>query len=193
MEEIMDIENLINFLNPYIIEIRKCAPFQYKGILYQSGLYVLVDNAVLYVFNLATKIDPSITFCFESNGTSIVPSSQTMEVFYKNSEIQYDISHTCNMVYNDPELHNDEKFMAMATAKASEGAGFYFINASIGSIMTTVFPGLPSIQKSDKIELKVFNIDTSKLLINYTIFKKKLGRTYDIYYKIINVNSPLRC
>jgi hypothetical protein len=69
---------------------------------------------------------------------------------------------------------------------------FYFINTSIATVCTTVFPGLPSLQKSDSVELKVYNVGDGKLLINYTIFKKKLKVTYDIFYKIINVNCPLR-
>ncbi len=186
-------ENILTFIKPFITEATKTGGGLYEGVLYQSYLYILVEGAVLYKIDLSGLVDPAITFPFDrltiSDG---ILTRNNMTPYYKYAEINSIISHTSNMVYHDPDLQDDPKFMAMATAKASEGAGFYFINTSIATVCTTVFPGLPSLQKSDSVELKVYNVDDGKLLINYTIFKKKLKVTYDIYYKIINVNCPLR-
>jgi hypothetical protein len=187
-------ENITVFLKPYIAEATKTGASRYEGILYQSYLYILVENTVLYKMDLSAVVDPNISYYFNNetinNGSN--PVGSNMGPYYKYAEINSIISHTSNMVYHDPDLQDDPKFMAMATAKASEGAGFYFINTSIATVCTTVFPGLPSLQKSDSVELKVYNVGDGKLLINYTIFKKKLKVTYDIFYKIINVNCPLR-
>ena len=187
-------DNIRVFLQPYITEIKKSGPdLLFKGLLYNSKLYILVEEAVLYVMDLSEKVGPSVSYSFNQDSISdpniYVPLD--MSVYYKFQEITYN-AHIDNMVYHDPVLHEDPKFMALATAKASEGAGFYFINTSIASIFTTVYPGLPAVQKMDKIELKVWNIGDNKLLINYLIQKKKMGITYDIYYKIINVNAPIR-
>lgn len=186
-------ENILEFLKPYIAEIKKSGAGRYEGVLYQSNLYILVENSVLYIMDLSTLVDPGFTYTF--NNISIDTSTDApsnLNPYYKYAEIQSIISHTSNMVYHDPDLQDDPKFMALVTAKASDGAGFYFINTSINTIFTTVFPGLPSIQKTDSVGIKVYNIGDGKLLINYTVFKKKLKVTYEIFYKIINVNCPLR-
>ena len=186
-------ENILEFLKPYIVEVKKSGAGRYEGVLYQSYLYILVENSVLYVMDLTTLVDPAFTYAFNnvSIDTGIV-APINMNPYYKYADLQSIISHTSNMVYHDPDLQDDPKFMALATAKASDGAGFYFINTSIATIFTTVFPGLPSLQKTDAVGLKVYDIGEGKLLINYTVFKKKLKVTYEIFYKIINVNCPLR-
>lgn len=187
------IENILNFIKPFVAEAAKTGADRYEGVLYQSYLYIFVEGSVLYKMNLTGLVDPSITFPFNnatiSNG---IVAPNNMAPYYKYAEINSIISHTNNMVYHDPDLQDDPKFMALATAKASDGAGFYFINTSIATICTTVFPGLPSLQKSDSVGIKVYNLTDGKLLINYTVFKKKLKVAYEIYYKIINVNCPLR-
>ena len=186
-------ENILEFLKPYIAEVKKSGAGRYEGVLYQSKLYVLVENSVLYIMDLSTLVDPAFTYAF--NNVSIdtgIDAPINMNPYYKYAEICSTISHTSNMVYHDPDLQDDQNFMALATAKASDGAGFYFINTSIATIFTTVFPGLPSLQKTDSVGIKVYDIGDGKLLINYTVFKKKLKVTYEIFYKIINVNCPLR-
>lgn len=186
-------ENILTFIKPYITEATKTGGARYEGVLYQSYLYILVEGAVLYKMDLNGLVDPTMTFPFNNLTISDgILSPNNMNPYYKYAEINSIISHTSNMVYHDPDLQDDPNFMAMATAKASDGAGFYFINTSIAAICTTVFPGLPSLQKSDSVGLKVYNIGDGKLLINYTVFKKKLKVAYEIYYKIINVNCPLR-
>lgn len=186
-------QTILNFIKPFVAEAAKTGADRYEGVLYQSYLYILVEGSVLYKMDLTGLVDPSITFPFDhltiSDGILI---RNNMTPYYKYAEINSIISHTSNMVYHDPDLQDDPKFMALATAKASEGAGFYFINTSISTICTTVFPGLPSLQKSDSVGIKVYNLLDGKLLINYTVFKKKLKVAYEIYYKIINVNCPLR-
>jgi len=186
-------ENILTFIKPFIAEATKTGGGRYEGVLYQSYLYILVEGAVLYKIDLSGSVDPMITFPFNNMTiTDGILSPNNMNPYYKYAEINSIISHTSNMVYHDPDLQDDPNFMALATAKASEGAGFYFINTSISTICTTVFPGLPYLQKSDSVGLKVYNIGDGKLLINYTVFKKKLKVAYEIYYKIINVNCPLR-
>lgn len=181
-----NIESILEFLNPYIKGA--IAAGDYKAYLFQSTLYIMQDNATITRLDLSTKIDPNLCLSLDS-GVLVQDNSF---VYQKYLEIQSLISHTNNMVYEDPVLMEDPEFFKLTNMKASDGAAWYFINTSIATIFIPVFLGLPNVKKQDVVSLRVYHMVDNRYLIRYTVFKKKLGCSYDLYYQILNVNNPLR-
>lgn len=182
-----NIDYILEFLKPYIKSM--VAAGDYQAYLYQSTLYILVDNAAIFSMNLSTMVDPNFCISLDSKGLC----QNNIFVYQKMIEVKSIISHTNNtLVYEDPVLMEDPKFVKLANAKASDGAGWYFMNTSIATIFIPVFLGLPSIKKQDQVGIKVYYIGDNKFMIHYNVFKKKLGTSYDLYYQILNVNCPLR-
>ena len=185
----MDNSNLIDFLKPYLKSMVPAGAF--KAYLCNSTLYTLYDNAVLSCMGLPSMVDPHINISINELGLCNVDNSW---VYQKYISI-LPFTHIDNMVYDDPNLMEDKYFEEIVLAKSTEGAKWYFINTSIDTIFVPVYNGLPSVKKGDHVRLRVFNIDhirNDMYLINYTISKKKLNISYDLYYQILNVNHPLR-
>ena len=188
----MNLDDLIMFIKPYIQGMAKSVSAE---ILLVNGiLYMLADNSVVYTMDLSTKVGPErYRLHYETGNITPVETDGRIsnDLIVKVNQCLSDV-HPNNMIFENPDLDQDEKFMEMAFAKASAGASFYFINTKLYPTFIPVFTGFPLLNKGDKIGLKVYDIGNYKLLVNYTIFKKKFGSSYDMFFHILNVNRPLR-
>lgn len=177
--EYTNLEFYNGLLEPIIKSIVK--GISYEWILMNSNLYIMADDCILYIINLETKVDNNIC----------LSSKEKNNIFGKAYNIIAQ-AHINNIIYDNPELDKDPKFMELATAKSSAGAGFYYIDTALYTTFIPVFNGLPYLTKGDKVGVKLYEIEKNKILVNMTVFKKKLCCSYDLYYYIINVNRPIR-
>lgn len=185
-------DSIIDFLSGYISGMIKST---YCRVTLSNGiLYVMADYSVIYMIDLSNKIDRSTYMEFEfdaGKAFNVVTHKNNNEVTIKANQC-LSVIHSNNMVYENPNLLEDPKFTELVFAKAGEGAGFYFINTSIYPTFIPVFNGFPALNKADTVGIRVFDIGNYKLMVNYTVYKKKFGCSYDMYFNILNVNRPLR-
>lgn len=188
----MSLDEMILFVKPYVQGMAKSVSAE---ILLVNGiLYMLADNSVVYTMDLSTKIGPDrYRFHYETGNITPVETDGRVsnDIIVKVNQCLSDV-HPNNMIFENPDLDQDKTFIDMAFAKAGNGASFYFINTKLYPTFIPVFNGLPLLNKGDKIGLNVYDIGTNKLLINYNIFKKKFGCSYNVYFHVLNVNRPLR-
>jgi len=178
---------ILEFLKPYVKAMVSSG--DYQAFLYHSNLYIMVDNAALFKMDLSTKVDPNICLSFDRSQNT---NMNNISVYTKYCEISPNL-HTNNMVYEDPAIMEDPKFEnCVNNLKTSDGAQWYFINTSLCTIFIPLFLGFPNVKKQDNVEIRVHYLGNNMFMIHYTVFKKKFGTSYDLYYQIINVNSPLR-
>lgn len=165
--------------------------------VYNSSLIILLDNTVLYHTNLNGKLDPQIT-CGFSNYTGDLNFTNSNDILIKLIRKLEEIQSICidpNMIYNDPTATNDPAFYEAATQKATDGASFYFINNSHlnNNIFIPLFSGLLTLNKGDTVGLSVFKApEQYQYITNMTIFKKKINNYVNAYYRVLDVNRPLR-
>lgn len=163
--------------------------------LSNSILLVLIDNTVLYSADLSGKIDPNIHYGFHNSidnfSDHIVDYNEITRLFYKYHEIKNDQLYN-NKIYEDYNLREDPKFEEYINNKADNGASFYFINASNSIPFIPIFSGLPILSKPDKAGIELYDLGNHIILTNMKIFKKKLNLHYDLYYKVLDINRPMR-
>lgn len=164
--------------------------------VYSSNLLILLDDTVLYTVNLSGKIDPNITCGFTNYGSFDFTNSSAIliKLIRKQEEMQM-ICTEGNVIYNDPTATEDKSFYAAATLKATEGASFYFINNSHlnNNIFIPLFSGLLTLNKGDTVGLSVFKApEQYQYIANMVLFKKKINHSVNIYYRVLDVNRPLR-
>lgn len=163
--------------------------------LSNSILIVIADNTVLYSMDLSGKIDPNINYGYRNNydnySSHVVDYNLIPKLFYKYHEFQTDQLYN-NKIYEDENLREDPTYEKYLGNKATDGASFYFMNASNCTPFIPVFSGLPIISKQDRIGVNLFDLSNNIILVNYKIFKKKLNLHYNLYFKILDINRPIR-
>jgi hypothetical protein len=98
-----------------------------------------------------------------------------------------------NKIFENDNLREDQKFEECINVNATDGATFYFMNANNNTTpFIPVFSGLPILNKNDKLKIELYDCNNHNVLVRMIIFKKKLNIPYDLYYKILDVNRPIR-
>jgi len=179
----------INFINDLCESISKGV--NYKAVLYMGGLYIFADDTVFYFVDLTTKfLDEEYSFYRVGSSKYPLDENTKVNIVHKYYELK---SLMTNKFYENLSILEDEKFNQLVNAKTTDGAGFYFINSfDKENIFIPVFNGLPSLNKKDTVALEIFDIGNHKFLVKMTVFKKKYNLSYELIYKILNVNRPLR-
>ena len=164
--------------------------------VYNAHLYIIADRTIFYTIDLSGKIDPNVLFGYhnqmDSFSTIIQDENMISKVLDKYKELRA-IELYNNKIYEDDSLRQDEVFEECVGAKATDGASFYFMKANNNTTpFIPVFSGLPILNKNDNIKIELFECGQYNVLVHMTISKKKLGNPYDLYYKILDVNRPIR-
>ena len=164
--------------------------------VYNAHLYVIADRTVFYTIDLSSKLDPNLIFAYHNlmdNFSAIVEDQYTLNrVLEKYRELKA-IELYNNKIFEDDNLREDQKFEECVNAKATEGASFFFMNANNNTTpFIPVFSGLPILNKNDKLKIELYECGAYNVLVRMIVFKKKLNIPYDLYYKILDVNRPIR-
>ena len=164
--------------------------------VYDAHLYIIADRTVLYCIDLTGKLDQNILIGYHNlmdDFTAIIPDEYTFnKVLNKYRELKA-IELNNNKIYENDNLRDDQKFESCTGAKASDGASFYFMNANNNTTpFIPVFSGLPLLNKNDKVRIELYDCGAYNNLVRMIIYKKKLNIPYDMYYKILDVNRPIR-
>ena len=94
-----------------------------------------------------------------------------------------------NILANEPELRGNLEFERLISLKAADGANFLQIagNNLNCNYFVPIFSGFPSINKSDKIGIQIYNLDIAHVVVVMNIFKKKLKREYKMCFRILKM------
>lgn len=80
----------------------------------------------------------------------------------------YEISN-CSNVYEDADLKSDINFMRCMSAKTFNGMQMYIKD----NYAMSLFSGLIAVNKDDKVQLKVYDINEFSFISNFIVYKKK--------------------
>lgn len=160
-----------------------------EGVAINGRIILLKDDTALYVLS-DNNIMTNNPIYYNTTEYLYLYENQISE---KVNRIYNNIMSmsSCPIIYYDDNPRNDEKFEAYVNCKATEGANFYYIDAKGCTPFIPIMKSFPSLTKADKINLTVYDTGNNILLVKYTVTKKKLNITYDIYFTILNVNRPL--
>jgi hypothetical protein len=164
--------------------------------VYNAHLYIIADRTVLYHIDLSGKLDPNILFGYHNsmdNFSEVSIDEYTVNrVLNKYRELKgYELNN--NKIYENNSLREDPIFEKYISVKATDGASFYFMNATNNTTpFIPIFSGLPLLSKGDSVKIELYDCGMYNVLVRMIIYKKKLNNSYDLYYKILDVNRPIR-
>ena len=162
-----------------------------------NTLVIIVFNTTIYEVKMDNCIPmPAIAFkCSdvmelegEDEGIDDIILKDKMKYcyyYYKNIECK------SPRVAEQPILRNNEEFERCISVKAADGAQFFKVPGNnIGEcFMVPIFAGFPSLNKTDNIGIYVYDLqdEYKHLLIHMNIFKKKIGKDINMYFRTINI------
>ncbi len=182
----------IDYINTVITSVvRGC---DYEVALYGGNLYIFADNSVYYKIDLSPVLGFELLYGAKKFEGDVFPIeiNEFNMIIQKYQEITSTIN-PANLLYENINVMEDPNFSELNNMKASDGAGFYYINIIDKYICIPVFAGLPLLNKSDKAYLSIYRGTLpSEFVVYYRITKKKLKTTYDIVFKVLDINRPIR-
>lgn len=95
-----------------------------------------------------------------------------------------------NMVANDPDLRSNPDFEMLTTLKSADGAKLFKIpGLKLGTFYhVPIFSGFPVLNKTDKIGISVYDLYDGHLFIEMDILKKKINKTYKMFFRVLNLS-----
>lgn len=171
--------------------VRGC---DYEVALFKGNLYIFSDNSVYFVVNVSNTLGLELRYGCKKFESEIYPIdiNQYNNIISKYRNLISTINPQ-NLLYENINVIEDEAFQKLNNLRASDGSGFYYINLPEKTICIPVFGGLPLLNKSDTVCLDIYRgTIPTEYIVNYKVNKKKLKTTYDIVFKILDINRPIR-
>ena len=100
---------------------------------------------------------------------------------YMNLIQSYQLINTADNVQDDILF---QKYMEM---KADDGCELYRIGQPGNMSFFSIFAGFPKMNKSDKLNLYSYRVDEYSQINRMELFKKKVNRVVDIYYRAMDL------
>ena len=92
---------------------------------------------------------------------------------------------------HDPDVRGIDEFEKLISMKAYEGLKFYkmFSENVNKCYFIPIFSRFPNINKADKAGISVYDLEDGYLLIEMNIFKKKINKQINMFYRTVNLNG----
>lgn len=158
--------------NKIMVTVRDTAIYftELKNIEYLPSLY----------FNLANTLNlPDDDYIFNPN------LMNTLNILYS----KYIIT-PHKLLAQELNVTNNERFAKYFLLKSSDSAKFLQINnINTNDIyFIPIFSGFPIVNKADKLDINVYEFYGNYLLVEFKIYKKKIGRDMSILFKTLKLN-----
>lgn len=182
---------ILDYVRNIVVNVIKIKVDQvYNGIVLAGGLYLLIDDTIMLIFDLSNKIPPEVKLTF--NRESLIEDRvECNPIIFKDIEnkVHYyaSFSNEINAYWSNYDLREDPLFESMLQNKASDGTSFYFIDRYGKKQFIPVSKSLFSLNKGDTISGYVNCIDDITDLCTFHIFRKKAKISYTLLFRIINV------
>lgn len=188
---------IINEMNLYIRNIIKtiCKTKEFKAVISDSTIYILLDKTQLIYLPLVGKIPLDLITSFDEESLKVSPDyimdanhfeMITNKVIYYRSIIL-----SMNPAYVCENLREDQQFQNYITRKASDGASFYFMDVPQGRVPISVFSSLFNLNKADTIGVELYLIGEYSegciCVAVFHIYKANLKLKYDLYMRIMGL------
>ena len=175
----------------------------YVACLFIGKIIILQDNAILYIIDISDKVPKEAAFMFEKgieikDGYIFDTLATTRDNMnnYTSLVLKFEDTMAIKMIspiiYVNNDLKSDPSFQDYLNLKTVDGVKKFFIKTTDSHPFIPVLAGFPNLNKQDGIGILLYDIGNHKILVQEQIYKQKLKINYDIYYRIIDVNRPLR-
>ena len=154
----------------------------------------IVDGTILYIINLKSVIDPYPEITFDYIEIENLEPNQTINNPYIYNTIRSIYDMYMNQISIRPivaqnnQLRGDTQFDQVINIKASDGLRYYnMMGENMTEYKVPIFSGFPNLNKQDEIGITIYDLDEKFLIINFCIYKKKLNRDINMYFRAIKL------
>ena len=164
-----------------------------------NNLVLIVDETLMYVIPLKSELQyPPIAFKYKSITEDIDYSTvpiDTDEILYNNlvctyNSYMYVNSFPPSSYFED--LRVSETFASLLNIKTGDGMNWFKVSNAANPAKIyyiPVFSGFPNITSQDKIGIEVRDMNNGYLIVKYKIYKKKINRDIEQYFKLIDITK----
>lgn len=102
------------------------------------------------------------------------------------------------LIVNETNIASLDYYSEYLNLKSQEGVRFCKINRidNNGSVLIPFFASFPKLAKADELSIRVYDMYTGNemnryQLVNFEIYKKKINRPYQMYFRILDISQPI--
>lgn len=162
------------------------------GAIYRGTLYLMVNNGMMYTVDVSSVIPTYIEYFFIENVR--YPIYPTRFATDSIISMMKDIAN-CNgtgysyspLVFDNPDIMEDENFKEMMEAKSADGAFRYFFPINGGNTFVYIMKGMFNLTKSDKCTFKAYDGGLGRYIARFDIYKKKTKQSISLYFSFLDV------
>lgn len=159
-----------------------------RGIVYDGTLYFIINFGILYKVELK-GFPTDITCCFQRNAdnpNSFADENMIIDIPALFNDVfakLYILTYTNGApIYIDDDCTEDEQITSIMNLRAGDGSRKFYIDSCLNHrSFVMLSKQMIKMNKGDKISVKAYSIGNSKILYNFTIFKKKFGLNIDLF------------
>lgn len=180
---------LQNIINPLL----KAKEVFNAGAIYNGTMYLMVNNGMTYTVDVSQVIPVYVNYFFRDNvGEPIYPTRFATDAIIN---MMRDIAN-CNgfgyvnlpLVFDNPDIMEDENFKEILEAKSSDGAARYFFPVNGGNTFIYIMKNMFNLTKSDNCAFKVYSGGMDRRYIaRFDIYKKKTKQVISLYFSFLDV------
>ena len=167
-----------------------------RGIVYDGTLYFLINFGILYRVELK-GFPREIICCFQrntDNPNSFINEDMIIDnptLFNNVFEKLHILNYTSRIpIYNNDDCTDDEQINSIQNLRAGDGSVKFFIDSALNHrSFVMMSKQMIKMNKGDKLSVKAYDADYSRILYNFTIFKKKFGLNVDLFLLTNDVHS----
>lgn len=159
------------------------------GAINAGVLYLMVNGGMLYVTDVSDIVPFDLSYYFiEDIRTPFNPLYRYATDGINNMIMDRDccMCSKYSLVYDNPDIMEDENFQNILNAKSADGAFRYFIPVDGGNTFMYLTKGMFNLSKTDNCTLKVYN-GPGRYISNFHITKKKMKKDIDIYFSFLDM------
>lgn len=134
---------------------------------YLNGIYEIDVLSLINIFDIHKESNKDI-FIYGN-----IIYCNDVQIMFKQSQF---INTSLNLIlktppiYSNTDLREDDIFNSIISGKVADGASLFIID---NKYPMTIYGSLLNVNKSDTVELKIYNIDNISFLSVFTVNKKK--------------------
>jgi len=175
-----------------------------------NTLVLLVDDTLLYIVPLNNEVSyPSIgfsyaKFMYEVSSKSITDfTTASLDIYdtfitikllnFRTAYYGYELEQVMPVAFND-DLKTDESFTDYLSIKSDDGMKYYKLPALQPGkqYMIPIFTGFPNITSQDKLGVYVYDLYNGFLIGRFKIFKKKINRDINIFFRMLDITGGMQ-
>ena len=153
-----------------------------------NSLWVELDDVLLFNVAIHHPIEQDIAFKYINilYGNSINNNISIYEKL-RTYTVQYHI-HNNDLLASLNNINELDMFNEYSIMKSIDGCKFFKLFNNENNYLVPIFSSFPNLNKGDLLSIYVYRyMDTSYIIARYCVYKNKIKREFNVYFRTLNL------